>query len=67
MRLLESLPGFIEAEPATREAIELVHSAGYAQEIESIDAETWLDGDTYAGTTTWEAALLAAGCAIRAF
>ncbi len=36
------------------------------REIESIDSDTWLDGDTYATPTTWDAALLAAGCAIRA-
>jgi len=65
-RLLAGFPGFVVAEPAKPEEIELVHSGEYVQEIESIDAETWLDGDTYAGPTTWEAATLAAGCAIRA-
>ena len=34
--------------------------------IEALDAEVWLDPDTYAGPTTWEAALLAAGCSLRA-
>src|SRR3970282_1305944 len=28
--------------------------------------EVWLDGDTLAGPTTWEAARLSAGCAIQA-
>src|SRR3970282_2849494 len=28
--------------------------------------EVWLDGDTPAGPTTWEAARLSAGCAIKA-
>ncbi len=31
-----------------------------------LDHETWLDGDTLAGPTSWEAVLLAAGCAIEA-
>jgi acetoin utilization deacetylase AcuC-like enzyme len=34
--------------------------------IRALDAPTWLDGDTPAGATTWEAALLAAGTAIEA-
>ncbi len=66
VRLLESFPGFVAGKPATREEIESVHSGDYVQAVESIEAETWLDADTYAGPTTWEAALLAAGCAMRA-
>jgi acetoin utilization deacetylase AcuC-like enzyme len=31
-----------------------------------IDADIWLDGDTYASASSWEAACLAAGCAITA-
>ena len=58
--------GFVEGEPATREAIERVHSAEYLHAIESIEAETWLLADTYADATTWEAAQLAAGCALGA-
>jgi acetoin utilization deacetylase AcuC-like enzyme len=34
--------------------------------IDAIAHETWLDADTFAGPTTWEAAFLAAGCAIDA-
>lgn len=34
--------------------------------IEAIEEETWLDGDTVATGTTWEAAVLAAGCAMEA-
>ncbi|MBA3375142.1 MAG: histone deacetylase [Actinobacteria bacterium] len=65
-RLLESFPGFVEGEPATSEEIESVHSREYVQAIESIETETWFDGDTPADSTTWEAARLAAGCARRA-
>ena len=34
--------------------------------IRAVEAPTWLDGDTPASETTWEAALLAAGTAIEA-
>jgi acetoin utilization deacetylase AcuC-like enzyme len=65
-RLLECLPGYAESGPAGSEAIERVHSAEYMRTIEAIATETWLDPDTYASETTWEAAGLASGCAIRA-
>jgi len=51
---------------ASREQIERAHDSAYVEAIASIHAETWLDGDTLAGPTTWEAARLAAGCAIAA-
>jgi acetoin utilization deacetylase AcuC-like enzyme len=65
-RLLERFPGFEAGTPATREQIELVHGSEYVRAIEALDAEVWLDLDTYAGPTTWRAASLAAGCALRA-
>jgi acetoin utilization deacetylase AcuC-like enzyme len=43
-----------------------VHDPRYVEAIAGLDDERWLDGDTVAGPTTWEAALLAAGCAIEA-
>jgi acetoin utilization deacetylase AcuC-like enzyme len=43
-----------------------VHDGAYVDAIDAILEEVWLDEDTYAGATTWEAARLAAGCAIRA-
>ncbi len=49
-----------------REEIALAHSAEHVQAVESIEEETWLDADTYASSTTWEAGQLAAGCALRA-
>jgi acetoin utilization deacetylase AcuC-like enzyme len=52
--------------PASREQIELVHSSSYVEAVRSIEDEVWLDADTYADPTTWEAAMLAAGCAIEA-
>ncbi len=65
-RLHERFPGFVESEHATREQLELVHSSAYVGSIATIDAEAWLDPDTFCGPTTWDAARLAAGCAIAA-
>jgi acetoin utilization deacetylase AcuC-like enzyme len=64
--LLERFPDHVGAEPAGRDRIELVHSPGYVDVIRGIDAECWLDPDTYATPSTWEAACRAVGCAIRA-
>jgi acetoin utilization deacetylase AcuC-like enzyme len=57
---------YISAEPADRSCIELLHAPAYVDAIEAIDADCWLDPDTYATPSTWEAAALAAGCAVRA-
>jgi acetoin utilization deacetylase AcuC-like enzyme len=43
-----------------------VHRAPYLDALAELAHETWVDGDTLAGPTTWEAALLAAGCALDA-
>ena len=43
-----------------------MHDAAYVDSVEAIRADTWLDADTYASATSWEAASLAAGCAIEA-
>ena len=43
-----------------------MHDVGYVDLVESIRQDTWLDGDTYASATSFEAACLAAGCAIEA-
>jgi acetoin utilization deacetylase AcuC-like enzyme len=64
--LLQRFASFEEGSPATRAQVELVHSQAYVSSIEAITEQVWLDPDTYACPTTWEAALLAAGCAIRA-
>ena len=64
--LLESLGRGRDGVRASREQIERAHDSAYVEAIASIHAETWLDGDTLAGPTTWEAARLAAGCAIAA-
>ena len=64
--LLESRGRGRDGVRASREQIERAHDTGYVEAIASIHEETWLDGDTLAGPTTWEAARLAAGCAIAA-
>jgi acetoin utilization deacetylase AcuC-like enzyme len=65
-RLLDRFPKFVEGVQATQEQIERVHSRDYVSRISRLAGQTWLDGDTLAGATTWECARLAAGCAIRA-
>jgi len=55
-----------QALSATREQVERVHDRGYLDELASLERETWLDGDTIAGPTSFDAALLAAGCAVAA-
>jgi acetoin utilization deacetylase AcuC-like enzyme len=64
--LLDRFPDHVVGEPAPRHRLEVVHSAGYIDSIEAVSSEVWLDNDTYATATTWEAACLAAGCAIEA-
>ena len=66
VRLLDRFPAFDEGAAATREQIARVHSTSYVDAVDALQEEVWLDGDTLAGPTTWEAARLAAGCAIRA-
>jgi acetoin utilization deacetylase AcuC-like enzyme len=64
--LLDALGPVAEGRPATREEIERVHAPAYVDMIERLYEEVWLDGDTLGGPTTYDAALLAAGCAIEA-
>ena len=58
--------GWDEAPPATIADVERCHAADYVELIHAIAEPTWLDGDTIASETTFEAALLAAGTAIEA-
>jgi acetoin utilization deacetylase AcuC-like enzyme len=46
--------------------VELAHDPAYVAAIVALEDDVWLDGDTPAGPTTWEAARLAAGCALEA-
>jgi len=63
--LLEAFE-FEEVEPAPVEAILRCHTKEYVDRLRSVDGPTWLDGDTFASETSFEAALLAAGAAIAA-
>lgn len=65
-RLRQAFPQAHRGEPARRESIERVHDPAYVDRIAALAREEWLDPDTLAGPTSWEAALLAAGCALRA-
>jgi acetoin utilization deacetylase AcuC-like enzyme len=64
--LLEALGGAREGRAADRGQIERVHDPGYVAQVAGLEQDTWLDADTVAGPSSWEAALLAAGCAIEA-
>jgi acetoin utilization deacetylase AcuC-like enzyme len=64
--LFDRFPGYVHGRRAERAQIERVHDGAYVDAVDSILEEVWLDEDTFAGATTWEAAGLAAGCAIRA-
>ena len=64
--LLEAIGSWTEAVPATVEQVERCHTPGHVQRIQALSGPTWLDGDTPASETSYEAALLAAGCAIQA-
>jgi acetoin utilization deacetylase AcuC-like enzyme len=55
-----------EGRPATDEELELCHTREHVAHIGTIAEPTWLDYDTPASATTYEAAALAAGTAIEA-
>jgi acetoin utilization deacetylase AcuC-like enzyme len=55
-----------EVEPAPVEAILRCHTQEHVERIRAIAEPTWLDGDTFASETSFEAALLAAGAASAA-
>lgn len=65
-RLHAHFGGFTEGAAATRGQVERVHAGDYVEAVDALRDDVWLDGDTFAGPTTWEAARLAAGCSIRA-
>jgi acetoin utilization deacetylase AcuC-like enzyme len=67
LRILQAaFPGWREAEPASLESIGRCHEPAYVELVRSISGPTWLDADTPASETTYEAALLSAGAAIQA-
>jgi len=65
--LLEAFRDAREGTPAPRVALERVHANEYLNVLESLTEPTWFDyPNTIASQTSWEACLLAAGCAIEA-
>jgi acetoin utilization deacetylase AcuC-like enzyme len=64
--LLDSVGSWTEAQPATVEQLERCHTPEHVARIRGVTGATWLDGDTPASETSFEAALLAAGAAIQA-
>jgi acetoin utilization deacetylase AcuC-like enzyme len=56
----------VEGAPASREQVERCHEPGYVDQIERLEVPTLLDPDTVGSASSYEAALLAAGCAIDA-
>jgi acetoin utilization deacetylase AcuC-like enzyme len=64
--LLTAFPSAREGRPADRAALERVHAPEYLDALASLRSPAWIDSDTIASETSWEAVLLAAGCAIEA-
>jgi acetoin utilization deacetylase AcuC-like enzyme len=64
--LLAAFPDVREGRPADRTALERVHAHEYLDALVSVTEPVWVDSDTIASQTSWEASLLAAGCAIEA-
>ncbi len=64
--LHERFPEFATAEAASVEDVLRCHDQTYVALIRELTATTWLDGDTVASETSFDAGLLAAGAAIEA-
>jgi acetoin utilization deacetylase AcuC-like enzyme len=64
--LHEAFPDFVPCEPASADDVLRCHTREYLELVESVEEPTWLDLDTVASATSYEAALLAAGAAIEA-
>jgi acetoin utilization deacetylase AcuC-like enzyme len=64
--LQEHLGSWREGRAATEEELLLCHTAEHVGRMRAVDGPVWLDGDTFASETTFEAACLAAGTAIEA-
>ncbi len=56
----------VEGSPATREQVERCHEPAYLDRLEAVAVPTMLDLDTVASETSYDAAMLAAGCAVEA-
>jgi len=64
--LLEHFPAAGEGRAASEDELLLAHTPEHVANVRAITGPTWLDADTPATETTYEAACLAAGTAIEA-
>jgi acetoin utilization deacetylase AcuC-like enzyme len=64
--LLQAFPEFREADAATVDDVQRCHSARVLELLRSIERPAYIEPNTVASETSYEAALLAAGCAIEA-
>jgi acetoin utilization deacetylase AcuC-like enzyme len=64
--LHDVFPDYMACEPASEDDVLLCHTREYVDLVRSIGEPTWLDLDTVASESSYEAALLAAGGAIEA-
>ena len=64
--LLEHFEYWREGRPAAEEDVLLCHTREHLEHVRSVQGVEWLDYDTVATQTTFEAALLAAGTAVQA-
>ena len=64
--LLESLERWTESGAASEEDLARCHDPAYIERIREIAGPTWLDPDTVASETSYEAALLSSGAALEA-
>jgi len=64
--LLDHQPVWSEGRAATEDELLLCHAAAHVERVRAVEEPTWLDYDTIATATSFEAASLAAGTAIEA-
>jgi acetoin utilization deacetylase AcuC-like enzyme len=64
--LLEAFPDFVEGSAASEEEALRCHQPTLLASLRAIEAPTYVEPNTVASETSYEAALLAAGCAIEA-
>ena len=64
--MLAALTGWSEGASASRAEVERCHDTAYVERLLAVTEPTLLDPDTIASSTSYEAALLAAGTAIEA-
>jgi len=64
--LLEAFPDYVECAPASEDDVLRCHTREHVDLVASIGEPTWLDLDTIASGTSYDAALLACGATIEA-